>query len=49
MDARLTRGDELVLHGFHHADDAPRPRSARDLFMRRQTTDTLVLRDAEAV
>ena len=35
MDARLARGDELVLHGFHHADDAPPPRGVRDLFMRR--------------
>jgi len=38
MDARIARGDELVLHGFHHADDAPPPRGARDLFMRRVYT-----------
>ena len=35
MDARIARGDELVLHGFHHADDAPPPRTPRDVFMRR--------------
>ena len=28
MEARLARGDELVLHGCFHVDDAPRPRSA---------------------
>jgi uncharacterized protein len=38
MDARLVRGDELVLHGFHHADDAPPPRRPRDVFMRRVYT-----------
>jgi predicted deacetylase len=38
MDARIARGDELVLHGFHHADDAPPPRSPRDVFMRRVFT-----------
>lgn len=35
LDRRLARGDELVLHGFYHADDSPPPRSARDYFMRR--------------
>ncbi len=35
MDSRIARGDELVLHGFHHADDAPPPRTLRDAFMRR--------------
>ncbi|HTA66339.1 MAG TPA: polysaccharide deacetylase family protein [Xanthomonadaceae bacterium] len=35
MDARIARGDELVLHGFHHADEAPPPRRPRDVFMRR--------------
>jgi len=35
MDARVARGDELVLHGFHHADEAPPPRTPRDVFMRR--------------
>lgn len=35
LDRRLQRGDELVLHGYHHADDGPPPRSPRDYFMRR--------------
>lgn len=35
LDLRLRRGDELVLHGFYHADDSPAPRSVRDYFMRR--------------
>ncbi|HEY2345048.1 MAG TPA: polysaccharide deacetylase family protein [Xanthomonadaceae bacterium] len=35
MDARIARGDELVLHGFHHADEAPPPRGPRETFMRR--------------
>ncbi len=35
MDARIARGDELVLHGFHHADGAPPPRTPRDVFIRR--------------
>jgi len=35
LEQRLRRGDELVLHGFYHADDSPPPRSARDYFMRR--------------
>lgn len=35
MDSRLARGDELVLHGYYHCDDAPAPRTARDYFMRR--------------
>ncbi|MEF9900852.1 MAG: polysaccharide deacetylase family protein [Pseudomonas sp.] len=35
LDLRLRRGDELVLHGFYHADDSPPPRSVRDYFMRR--------------
>ena len=38
IDARVARGDELVLHGFHHADDAPSPRRPRDVFMRRVYT-----------
>lgn len=38
MDARIARGDELVLHGFHHADDAPPPRRPREMFMRRVYT-----------
>jgi predicted deacetylase len=35
LDGRLARGDELVLHGCHHADEAPTPRSPRAWFMRR--------------
>ncbi|WP_166364269.1 DUF2334 domain-containing protein [Pseudomonas akapageensis] len=35
LDQRLARGDELVLHGYYHADDSPPPRTARDFFMRR--------------
>ncbi|MNM41619.1 hypothetical protein D3C81_524380 [compost metagenome] len=35
LDRRLQRGDELVLHGYYHADDSPPPRSVRDYFMRR--------------
>ena len=35
MQARLERGDELVLHGYYHCDDSPAPRTAQDFFMRR--------------
>lgn len=38
MNARLARGDELVLHGYYHLDDAPGPRNARDWFERRVLT-----------
>lgn len=38
LDGRLARGDELVLHGYYHADEAPGPRSPRDWFMRRVFT-----------
>lgn len=38
LDGRLARGDELILHGFYHADDAPAPRTPRDWFMRRVFT-----------
>jgi len=38
MDARLARGDELVLHGFYHLDDAPPPRTPREWFERRMLT-----------
>ncbi|WP_136065808.1 DUF2334 domain-containing protein [Modicisalibacter radicis] len=38
MDARLARGDELALHGYHHCDDAPPPRTPRALLMRRVYT-----------
>ncbi|WP_353979281.1 polysaccharide deacetylase family protein [Salinicola endophyticus] len=35
LDSRLARGDELVLHGYFHRDDAPRPRTLHDFYMRR--------------
>jgi predicted deacetylase len=35
LEQRLARGDELALHGFYHADDAPAPRNPREYFMRR--------------
>ncbi len=38
LDGRLARGDELILHGYHHADEAPAPRTPRDWFMRRVFT-----------
>lgn len=38
LDRRLGRGDELILHGCYHADDAPPPRTPRDWFMRRVFT-----------
>ena len=38
LDARLARGDELVLHGFHHVDEAASPRTPRAWFERRVLT-----------
>lgn len=38
LEQRLTRGDELVLHGYYHCDDQPAPRNPRDYFMRRVYT-----------
>lgn len=38
LDQRLARGDELILHGCYHADEAPPPRTPRDWFMRRVFT-----------
>ena len=38
LDSRVARGDELVLHGYFHADDMPAPRTPRDWFMRRVYT-----------
>ena len=35
LGARLERGDELVLHGYFHCDDAPKASNPRDWFMRR--------------
>lgn len=35
MDARIACGDELALHGFHHADVGRAPKGPRDWFMRR--------------
>jgi uncharacterized protein len=40
MDARLARGDELVLHGYFHVDDAPAPCTLRQWFARRILTRT---------
>lgn len=38
LDGRLTRGDELILHGCYHADEAPAPRFPQDWLMRRVFT-----------
>jgi uncharacterized protein len=38
LDARVTRGDELALHGYFHVDDAPPPRSLRGFVARRVLT-----------
>jgi predicted deacetylase len=38
LDARLARGDELALHGYHHCDDAPPPRTLRGYVERRVLT-----------
>ncbi|WP_312244170.1 polysaccharide deacetylase family protein [Stutzerimonas nitrititolerans] len=38
LEQRLARGDELVLHGFHHLDEAPMPRGPYEWFMRRVLT-----------
>lgn len=35
LHQRLARGDELVLHGYHHCDDGPVPRGPGEYFMRR--------------
>lgn len=35
MDRRLARGDELVMHGYYHADDGPPLRTPAEFFMRR--------------
>lgn len=38
LNARLARGDELVLHGFYHLDESPRPRTPGAWFARRMLT-----------
>lgn len=38
LEQRLSRGDELVLHGYYHCDDQPAPRTLRDYCMRRLYT-----------
>lgn len=38
MEGRLARGDELVLHGYFHVDDAASPRTPREWFSRRMLT-----------
>lgn len=38
LEGRLSRGDELVLHGLLHRDDAPAPRSVRAFVRRRMMT-----------
>jgi predicted deacetylase len=38
MDRRLARGDELLLHGWRHADDAPAPRGPVAWLQRRVYT-----------
>jgi hypothetical protein len=35
MNARLAGGDELVLHGYYHADPGPVPLRPREVFLRR--------------
>jgi predicted deacetylase len=35
LEQRLTRGDELALHGYYHCDNQPPPRTLHDYFMRR--------------
>jgi predicted deacetylase len=52
MDIRRARGDELVLHGFFHFDDAPAPRSVAGFVARRILTrgeaEFAAVSDAEA-
>ena len=38
LDQRLARGDELALHGYHHRDDEPPPRTLRGFVERRLLT-----------
>jgi predicted deacetylase len=39
IESRILRGDEIVLHGYRHADTAPRPRGVREWLTRRIYTD----------
>jgi len=52
LGARVARGDELALHGYYHADDAPPPRSLREFVARRVLTrsegEFAAIADAEA-
>jgi predicted deacetylase len=38
LDARLARGDELVLHGYSHQDEGPAPRTLHGFVARRLLT-----------
>ena len=38
IDARITRGDEVALHGYHHLDEGPAPSNPVDWFRRRIRT-----------
>jgi predicted deacetylase len=40
IDSRILRGDEIVLHGFRHADTAPPGTGMRDWLERRVYTDS---------
>jgi predicted deacetylase len=51
MALRQTAGDELVLHGFTHTDDAPAPKRPADMLRRRVLThegEFAALSEAEA-
>jgi uncharacterized protein len=38
IDARIARGDEVALHGWHHVDDGPAPYTAFEWMRRRVLT-----------
>jgi predicted deacetylase len=40
IERRVARGDEVALHGFHHQDDASRPRGPLDWIERRVLTQS---------
>ncbi|HVK53603.1 MAG TPA: polysaccharide deacetylase family protein [Burkholderiales bacterium] len=40
IDTRLTRGDEVALHGYYHIDDAPSPHNLRQWVARRIFTQS---------